>query len=529
MRPPSLVDTDAANKAADADMALQELGSDDVGQVYVTATVTVWDQDAGVAAEKLRLVEKIIQGRDFTCIAEGVNAIEAWLGSLPGQTYANVRQPPVSTLNLAHMIPLSAVWAGPERDEHFDAPPLLFGKTEGSTPFRFSLHVGDVGHTLIVGPTGAGKSVLLALMALQFRRYARSQVFAFDFGGSIRAAALAMRGDWHDLGGNASRRSDGGDEPIAAPARRRREHGLASAARRHSLHAGTRVGRRLDRRHSLPRGRCGDTRGEGAPLVGADVARWRTRGGAHVDGPRGPAAIRETQAGLQPYCIGGPHGRLLDAESERLGEASVQAFETEGLIGTGAAGPVLAYLFHRIEGRLDGRPTLLIIDEGWLALDDGGFAAQLREWLKTLRKKNASVIFATQSLSDIDGSAIAPAIVESCPTRVFLPNERAIEPQITAIYQRFGLNDRQIEIIARATPKRDYYCQSRRGNRLFELGLGPVALAFCAASSKADHAAIDRVLAEFGRDAFVETWLADRGLLWAADLIPNLPNVEVTS
>jgi type IV secretory pathway VirB4 component len=85
---------------------------------------------------------------------------------MPGHAYANVRQPPISTLNLAHMIPLSAVWAGPERDEHFGAPPLLYGKTEGSTPFRLSLHVGDVGHTLVVGPTGAGKSVLLALMAL---------------------------------------------------------------------------------------------------------------------------------------------------------------------------------------------------------------------------------------------------------------------------------------------------------------------------------------------------------------------------
>ena len=174
---------------------------------------------------------------------------------------------------------------------------------------------------------------------------------------------------------------------------------------------------------------------------------------------------------LQPYCLGGPFGRLLDAEAERLGSAPVQAFETEGLIGTGAAPAVLAYLFHRIEGQLDGRPTLLIIDEGWLALDDEGFAGQIREWLKTLRKKNASVVFATQSLSDIDGSAIAPAIIESCPTRLFLPNERAIEPQISAIYRRFGLNDRQIEILARATPKRDYYCQSRRGNRLFELGL----------------------------------------------------------
>ncbi|MBP1293572.1 type IV secretion system protein VirB4 [Bradyrhizobium elkanii USDA 61] len=200
----TLVDSDAANKAADADLALQELGTDDVGQAYVTATVTVWDEDPGLAAEKLRLVEKVIQGRDFTCMPEGVNALEAWLGSLPGHAYANVRQPPLSTLNLAHMIPLSAVWAGPDRDEHFRSSPLFFGKTEGSTPFRFSLHVGDVGHTLIVGPTGAGKSVLLALMAIQFRRYRKSQIFAFDFGGSIRTAALAMGGDWHDLGGSLS-------------------------------------------------------------------------------------------------------------------------------------------------------------------------------------------------------------------------------------------------------------------------------------------------------------------------------------
>jgi len=217
---------------------------------------------------------------------------------------------------------------------------------------------------------------------------------------------------------------------------------------------------------------------------------------------------------------------LLDAETERLGTGSVQVFETEGLIGTGAAQAVLSYLFHRIEGQLDGRPTLLIIDEGWLALDDEGFSGQIREWLKTLRKKNASVVFATQSLSDIDGSAIAPAIIESCPTRLFLPNERAIEPQITAIYRRFGLNDRQIEILARATPKRDYYCQSRRGNRLFELGLEEFAIAFTAASSKSDQAMIERVLAEHGRDGFVTGWLAARGLGWAADLIPGLIKQE---
>ncbi|MGL4560360.1 MAG: conjugal transfer protein TrbE, partial [Afipia sp.] len=94
----ALVDTDAANKAADADMALQELGADMAGMAYVTATVTVWDEDARRADEKLRLVEKIIQSRDFSVMVETVNAVDAWLGSLPGHAYANVRQPPVSTL-----------------------------------------------------------------------------------------------------------------------------------------------------------------------------------------------------------------------------------------------------------------------------------------------------------------------------------------------------------------------------------------------------------------------------------------------
>src|SRR5450432_1780502 len=504
----ALLDTDANNKALDADAALQELGSDAIGEAYVTATVTVWDEDARVAEEKLRLVEKVIQGRDFTCIAESVNAVEAWLGSLPGHVYANVRQPPVSTLNLAHMIPFSAVWAGSERDDHFQAPPLFFARTEGATPFRFSLHVGDVGHTLVVGPTGAGKSVLLALMALQFRRYPDAQVFAFDFGGSIRAAALAMGGDWHDLGGALS---DDATEPVAL-----QPLALIDDAAERGW-AAEWIANILARETIVITPEAKDHLWSALSSLASAPVSERTLTGLSV-----LLQSQTLKRALQPYCLGGPYGRLLDAEAERLGEAEVQAFETEGLIGTGAAPAVLAYLFHRIEGRLDGRPTLLIVDEGWLALDDRGFAGQLREWLKTLRKKNASVIFATQSLSDIDSSAIAPAIIESCPTRLFLPNERAIEPQITAIYRRFGLNDRQIEILARATPKRDYYCQSRRGNRLFELGLGAVALAFTAASSKSDQADIREILREYGREGFVAAWLKHRGLAWAADIIPNL-------
>ncbi len=509
----ALVDTDASNKAADADLALQELGADYAGQSYVTATLAVWDNDPRIADEKLRLAEKVIQGRDFTAMTETINAVDAWLGSLPGHVYANVRQPPISTLNLAHMIPLSAVWAGPERDEHFGAPPLLFGKTEGSTPFRFSLHVGDVGHTLVVGPTGAGKSVLLAVMALQFRRYAGAQVFAFDFGGSIRAAALAMGGDWHDLGGDLTEGVDSSVslQPLArihdTPERAWAADWIVAILIREGIAITPEVKEHLWSALTS--------------LASAPVEE-RTITGLTV-----LLQSNDLKQALRPYCVGGPYGRLLDAEAEHLGSASVQAFEIEGLVGTGAAPAVLAYLFHRIGDRLDGSPTLLIIDEGWLALDDDAFSGQLREWLKTLRKKNASVIFATQSLSDIDNSNIAPAIIESCPTRLLLPNERAIEPQITEIYRRFGLNDRQIEILARATPKRDYYCQSRRGNRLFELGLSEVGLALAATSSKTDQSEIARTVAEHGREGFLAAWLRLRGADWAADLIPDLTNLAL--
>lgn len=504
--PSALMDSDAGNKAADADEALQDLGADGVGYALVTATLTVWDEDTAVADARLREAEKVIQGRDFTCIAESLNAVEAWLGGLPGHVYANVRTPPISTLNLAHILPMSAVWAGPDWNAHLDGPPLFHARTDGATPFRFSHHVGDVGHALVVGPTGAGKSVLLALTALQFRRYPAAQVFAFDFGGSIRAAALAMGGDFHDLGqavegdvhGLSLQPLEGIDDPGE---RAWAQTWLTDLLAREGLTIEPEI---RDQIWSAL-----------TSLAGAP-ARERTLSGF--------AALIQSGAvkrAISPFTLDGPWGRLLDGEFEHLGVGSVQAFETEGLIGTAAAPAVLAHLFHRIEARLDGRPTLIIVDEGWLALDDPGFGDQLREWLKTLRKKNASVIFATQSLADIETSPIAPAIIESCLTRLFLPNARAREPQIASVYRRFGLNDRQIDILAQATPKRDYYCQSRDGDRRFELGLGPVALAFCAASSTTDQAAIRAVLEEVGPAGFAAEWLRRRGLSWAADLLPS--------
>ncbi|HEX3423913.1 MAG TPA: conjugal transfer protein TrbE [Sphingomicrobium sp.] len=506
-QPVQLTDSDADNKAADADLALQELGGDDVAFGYLTTTITVAAADPTAADEKVRSVERIVNGLGFTAKREHLNAVEAWLSSLPGQLYANVRQPLVHTLNLAHLMPLSSVWAGPANNAHLGGPPLLFAETGGSTPFRLSTHVGDVGHMLIVGPTGAGKSVLLALLALQFRRYPGSRVFIFDKGWSARAAVLAMGGTHHELGA-------AGTEGALAfqPLRRIDEPSELSWAA--EWVAG------LFEHEKVPvTPEIKDSLWSALLSLATAPASQRTLTGLSL-----LLQSNRLKSALQPYTLEGPFGALLDASDDRLALADVHCFETETLMGQpGAARPVLAYLFHRLEQRFDGSPTLLILDEAWLFLDNPLFAARIREWLKVLRKKNVAVVFATQSLADISGSTIAPAIIESCPQRIFLPNDRAIEPQAREAYERFGLNGRQIDLIARATPKRDYYLQSRRGNRLFDLALGDVSLALCGASDPSSQRLIDRLLDE-GDDTFLARFLGARGLDWTAALIDQFPS-----
>ncbi|WP_333985286.1 conjugal transfer protein TrbE [Ectopseudomonas khazarica] len=500
-----LLDSDAANKARDADAALQELGADQVAFGYVTATVTVSDADAQIADEKLRRVERVIQGRGFVTIAESLNAVEAWLSSIPGNAYANVRQPLISTLNLAHLMPVSAVWAGPARNEHLDGPPLVITRTDGATPFRLVTHVGDVGHTLVAGPTGMGKSVLLATLALQFRRYPDSRLFFFDMGRSLRATVLGLGGEHYDLGGDG----DLAFQPLARIDQPGYRAWAAEWLEARLLQEGVAVGPEQKTALWTALDSLAGAPGAQRTLTGLSVLLQDN-------------ALRQA---LQPYVLGGAHGALLDADQDRLGNADVQCFEMEELMHSKAAvAAVLSYLFARFEERFDGAPTLLILDEAWLFLDDPLFAARIRQWLKTLRKKNVSVIFATQSLADIKDSSIAAAIIESCASRIFLPNPQAGEPQIRGIYLGFGLNDRQIEIIAQATPKRDYYYQSRLGNRLFDLDLGPVALAFASSASQAEQREIDRILRASGAADFAPAWLRHRRLDWAADLLTAYPS-----
>lgn len=501
--PSPLLDSDADNKVLDADLALQALGGDHVAFGYLTTTITVADTDRDVAEARMRQVERVLGGLGFTTIRERINAVEAWLSSIPGHVYANVRQPLVHTLNLAHLMPLSAVWAGPRHNTHLDAAPLMHARTHGSTPFRLSTHVGDVGHMLIAGPTGAGKSVLLAMMVLQFRRYARGQVYIFDKGFSARAAVLACGGVHHALGLGGEGASEIAFQPlrdIAEPAAR--------------AWAADWIAGLLAQENVILDPQLKDQIWTALSSLAHAPMQERTLTGLTL--LLQSAALRTA---LAPYTLEGPYGRLLDAAEDSLHLADIQCFETEALMGHAqAVAPVLTYLFHRLEARFDGRPTLLLLDEAWMFLDHPLFAARIREWLKVLRKRNVSVIFATQSLADIAGSAIAPAILESSPQRILLPNDRAIEPQSREIYERFGLNARQIELISRATPKRDYYLQSARGNRLFDLDLGEIALALCGASDAASQARIDHLLKSADSNEFLARFLAGAGLEWAARL-----------
>lgn len=507
-RESALVDPDAAAKAGDADAALEELGSDDVAFGYVTTTIVVADRDAAGADEKLLAVERIINGRGFVTIRENLNAVEAWLGSLPGNPYANIRQPIVHTLNLVHMMPVSAVWAGPEANRHLDAPPLMMTETRGTTPFRLDLHVGDVGHALVVGPTGAGKSVLLATLALQFRRFVGAQVAIFDKGRSTRAAVLAMNGTALDLaldGDLAFQPLADIDDPT------------------HLAVALDWVLALLSTEKVTVTPDVKDTVWTALKSLASAPRNERTLTGLAV-------LIQSAALGqaLAPYTLEGPYGRLLDGGEDTLQLADVLHFEMDGLMAhKSLVLPVLTYLFHRLEARFNGRPTLLVLDEAWVFLDDPLFAARIREWLKTLRKKNVAVVFATQSLADIERSSIAPAILESCPTRIFMPNDRALEPQMRAVYERFGLNARQIEILSRMTPKRDYYAQTARGNRQFALGLGPVALALAADSTPDDQRHIDEVLAKPMPHGFAAAFLRAKGLPWAAEVIEGVPVTRV--
>ena len=471
---------------------------------YYTTMIVLMDEDKETVETRAHTVAQKLTDMSLRGKVENINSIDAWMGSLPGNVGRNVRRPVISTGNLVHMMPISDIWAGEPRNKHLNGAPLIYTQTAGNTPFRLSLHVGDVGHALVVGPTGAGKSVHLNMIAASFRKYKDARVFIFDKGASSMVLTHGVGGNFFDLGNETEHLAFQPLVNIDDEKERQWAQEWLCDFLRHENVTVTPEHKKL----------LWEALGDVAAYPDKKFRRMTTLVNA--------VQSVELKTALNPLTIAGAYGQYFDSDVDTLQLSSWQTFEMEKLMGTPAiVSPTLMYIFHRIEQSLDGKPTLIILDECWVFFDNEQFAQKIREWLKVLRKANASVVFATQSLTDIVESPIFSTVLESCPSQIFLPNDKALEDSLKKKYITFGLNQRQIQLIASAIRKKEYYYVSPLGCRKYDLALEncPLALAYVAVD-KADVNKANEIIREHGKKEFNRYWLEYRNV--------NLPEVEVT-
>jgi len=490
------IDQDAMTMAADAASAIAETNSGLISQGYYTSVVILMDENREKIEMAARSLEKAINRIGFTARIETINTIDAFLGSLPGHGVENVRRPLIHTMNLADLLPTSTIWTGtnfaPCPMYPPMAPPLMQCVTHGATPFRFNLHIRDLGHALMFGPTRAGKSTHLGIIALQFLRYEGMSIYSFDKGMSMYPTTKSVGGNHFSVASD--------DSKLAfCPLQFLGTKGDRAWAMEwiDTILALNGVMTTPAQRNAI---------GNAIMSMHESGARTLSEFSLTVQ----DEVIREA---IKQYTVDGMMGHLLDAEHDGLELSKFTTFEIEELMNLGEkyALPVLLYLFRRIERSLVGQPAIIILDEAWIMLGHPVFRDKIREWLKSFAKKNCSVLLATQSLTDAANSGILDVIVESTATKIFLPNVYARDEDTSALYRRMGLNTRQIEILATAIPKKQYYCVSEAGRRLYDLALGPLALSFVGATDKESIGTIQRLEAKYG-DEWTHEWLASRGL-----------------
>ena len=364
-------------------------------------------------------------------VREDVNLEPAFWGQFPGNEGYIVRRALLSSANMACFGALHGFALGQASGNHWGEAVTLL-QTTSSTPFFFNFHNGDLGNFTVIGPSGSGKTVVMNFLAAQAQKFSpRTILFDKD-----RGAEVFIRG----IGGRYSRIAAGhptGFNPLALPdnatnraflrdwlgvlldAGGPEELGIIAAAV-DAAYANDPALRRLSHFRELLAGSRRPQPGDLASRLDAWIGQ----------GPSGS----------------GEHAWLFDNAEDHLDlTALTLGFDMTALLETPRLRtPVMMYLFHRIEERLDGTPTMILIDEGWKALDDEVFAARIRDWLKTLRKRNALVGFATQSARDALDSRIATALVEQTATMIFMPNARA---RAEDYCDGFGLTDHELDLI----------------------------------------------------------------------------------
>lgn len=359
-------------------------------------------------------------------VREDVNLEPGFWGQFPGNEAYLVRRALISSANMACFGALHGFALGQAQGNHWGEAVTLL-QTTSATPFFFNFHHGDLGNFSVIGPSGSGKTVVMNFLAAQAQKFSpRTILFDKD-----RGAEVFVRG----IGGRYSRIAAGhptGFNPLALP---------DNPANRAFL------------REWLSVLLAANGAEEEAIIAAAVDAAY-----ANDPSLRRLGNFRELLAGsrrpqpgdlasrLDAWIGDGEHGWLFDNAEDRLDlSARTLGFDMTALLETPRLRtPTMMYLFHRIEERLDGQPTMILIDEGWKALDDEVFAARIRDWLKTLRKRNALVGFATQSARDALDSRISTALVEQTATMIFMPNARA---RAEDYCDGFGLTGHELDLI----------------------------------------------------------------------------------
>ncbi len=496
------VNKDAVLMVDDAESAIADLSGGMVAFGFYTSVIVLMDEDREQLDASSRMVEKAVTRLGFAARIESINTLDAFFGSLPGHGVENVRRPLINTMNFADMIPTSSIWTGLSQAPCPMYPPLspalMHCVTQGQTPFRLNLHVGDIGHTIMFGPTGGGKSTHLAILAAQLRRYSGMSIYSFDKGLSLYPLTKAVNGLHYSVAAD--------DETLSfCPLQF-----LDSASDRAWAMEWVDSILILNGVETTPAQRN---------EIAHAIDSMRDSGAKTLSELSVTIQDEAIRAVLKQYTVDGAMGHLLDAEHDGLELSDFTTFEIDDLMSLGDkyALPVLLYLFRRIEKSLHGQPAAIILDEAWLLFAHDVFREKIREWLKVMRKANCLVLMATQSLSDAARSGILDVIMESTATKIFLPNIYARDEDASALYRRMGLNDRQIEILATAVPKKQYYYVSANGRRLYELAIGPLTLSFVGASDKDSINSIKELVATHG-DKWVPQWLNSRGLSFEPNL-----------
>ncbi|HBM17418.1 MAG TPA: hypothetical protein DD381_13910 [Lentisphaeria bacterium] len=484
-----------------ADMTQDAMASNSSGLVrygFLTKVIVLMSEDKTKLEEDARTIRRQLQQLGYLIRYESVNSVEAYLGSLPGHGYYNLRRPLMDSITLANTAPISSIYQGEQNcpcPYYNSAPSLFYSKTSGSTPYRFNLHVDDVGHTMIIGPTGTGKTTLMGLIMAQHRKYPNSQVFVFDKDNSNKPLILAIDGNYYDIG------SDTKFNVNFAPLQylnyaEEFEWGCTFIEELCELQKIVLNGEKKELiRHTLE------------TLKSSDPKFWKLSDFI--------LSIQDTniRSALKVYATDGIIGKILNQSSDNVETSTLMGFEFGWLLSQKEDFyiPVINYLFRKLHRSFKRNyPTLLILEEAWLYLDNPIISKKLKDWLKTLRKFNVSVIFTSQALSDVSSSSISAVLAESCVTKIYLANSEALSSS-KSTYQYFGLNERQIQLISQMRYKRDYYVTNAYGNRVIDLGLGPLALAFIGISSKQDKEKFYSIYRK-ENSSWIDEWLDYKGL-----------------